>query len=238
MIERRLEYLLEHLHPLLVREQVALAQSTAAAAHHLTARDVTRRVDLLTVEPRTRPDSDRLAEQLRDRILAVHPVLRGGDGPVDGEPVQTIVDEDQIIVRIPSGEHATTVAVSTLDPDLQPVITQPRTLRRHGVHFLTLDAITVARQLTMRWLTDPRDSAHCLEVALAADRVGVGALWTPRMAAATTPLVEELHDIVEREAPVLIDSPTIPRRMARHAQRGLKELERHLADCRTRGRAR
>ncbi len=238
MIERRLEYLLEHLHPLLAREQVALSQLTAAAVHHLTARDITRHLELLTVEPQTRPDSDRLAEQLRDQIAAIQPVLHGDDRAASDEPVHTTVDEDRITIRIPTGEQTTTVAVSTLDPDLQPAATRPRSLRRHGVYFLTLDAVTVARQLTMRWLTDPRDSHRCLEVALAADRVGPGALWTPRMAAATTPLIEQLHDIVSREGPLLIDSPTIPRQIARHAQRGLKELERHLADCRTRGRAR
>lgn len=236
MIDRRIEYVLEHLHPLLDAGQLALSDLTAAAVHHLTARDVTHRIDLLATTSLLRPDADRLGERLHRQLDHLQRRLLG-DRAADAQPVQSTVGEDRITIAVPAGNRPITLELITLDPDLKPIITSPRPARRGGMRFPTVDVTTVARQLTMRWLADPRDEHRCLEVGLAAYRVGPETMWTERIAAATTHL-PDLLTVLEREAPALVHSPTIPRRLARHAQDGLDELARHLGQSRTRGRGR
>lgn len=237
MIDRRIEYLLEQLYPHLEAGQLALSDQTAAAVHHLTARDLTHRIDLLATTPLLRPDADRLSQRLHQQLDRIQQHLFGDQATV-AQPVQSTVGDDRIVLTLPTGDRPVTLELTTLDPDLQPTITTLRRASRGGMRFPVVDMTTIARQLTMRWLTDPRDPHRCLEIGLAADRVGPETLWTERMAAATHPHIPDLLHIVEREAPVLVHSPTIPRQLTRLSQHGFGELARHLGQSRTRGHGR
>ena len=234
MIDRRIEYVLEQLYPRLVDHDLALSELTGAAAHHLAARDIVDRIDLTARTPMPRPQADQLAEQLTgdlDRLRHLLPAA-GPTRPVAG-PVEATVADDHLTVAIPAGSRdLLTVEVATIDPDIQPVLVGPKPVAYGGMRLPTADQTTIGRQLMMRWLAAPHDTHRCVEVGLAADRLGAESLWTERMVAGTANIVPKLLAIVRTEASIRIHDPSIPRRLARQAYDGLADLERHLTERR------
>lgn len=232
MIGRRLEHVLERLAARLVEHDLALSELTAAAVYHLTARDLTRTIDFAARTPLSRPHAEQVARDLHQDIDELQHLLPPApSSPKGAGAVQAAVADDRITLAVPAGARdVVTVNVATIDPDIQPFHVLPKPLVHGGMRLPTVDQITVARQLTMRWLADPHDPYRCVEIGLAADRVGAEGLWTERMAASTTTLLPDLVATVRHEAAVRIHDPAIPRRLARQAQRGLSDLERHLVE--------